>query len=68
VLKKSEDVIARSEATPAYPNRGRRSNLLLFMKREIASLPEPALSATKGPLAMTPVSSFFNNLLLRNKK
>jgi len=42
-----------SEATPAHPNRGRRSNLILFSKGEIASLPEPALSTAKGSLAMT---------------
>jgi hypothetical protein len=49
----AEDVIARSEATKQSPH---------FSKGGIASLPEPALSITKGSLAMTSVYSFFNTL------
>jgi hypothetical protein len=39
------------------------SRLLKKGEDVIASLPEPALSAAKGSLAMTPVSFFFNTLI-----
>ena len=49
--------IAMSEATPAHPTGAGEAISGFLQKMEIASLPEPALSAAKGSLAMTGVKS-----------
>jgi len=46
--EKAEAVIARSEATPAYPNRGRRSNPPHFSEEGDCFAPGACLERSEG--------------------